>query len=171
MTVLAMVCPVWKFRFDVPGIAVPDGHTVRYPPPCGPATVTVASTAAAPLPGIPPRPATCTPTVPKPATAPGICRPARESAIRVGVTDATAPATAGATTVAALDGMAATGSAETARAVTAPATTSARTAITRRTWAFMTRPPQNYGASDRPAQGIAGRVGARPRTPAHATTG
>ena len=92
MTVFATVCPAWKFRFEVPGMPTPDGHTVRYPPPCGPVTVTVATTAAAPLPGIPPRPATCTATVPKPATAPGICRPSRESAIRAGVTDTTAPA-------------------------------------------------------------------------------
>src|SRR5664279_3194812 len=139
MTVFATVSPARKFRFDVPGMAVPDGHTVRCPPLCGPVTVTVATTAAAPLPGIPPRPATCIPTVPRPATAPGICSPARESAIRAGVTDTTAPAT-----TAALDGMA-TGSAETAEAVTAPATTRARPAITTRKWAFMTRPPRNSG--------------------------
>src|SRR5664279_1891379 len=47
MTVFATVCPAWKFRFEVPGIPTPDGHTVRYPPPCGPVTVTVATTAPA----------------------------------------------------------------------------------------------------------------------------
>jgi hypothetical protein len=148
-------------------MAVPDGHTVRCPPLCGPVTLTVATTAAAPLPGIPPRPATCTPTVPKPATAPGICSPARESAIRTGVTDTTAPATAGAAaTTAALDGMA-TGSAETAGAVTAPATTRARPAINTRKWAFMTRPPRNSGGVGPPAQGVAGRADAQPTPPAH----
>ena len=58
----------------MPSCAVPDGHTVRYPACCGATTVTVASTAATPLPGIPPRPVSCTRAVPTAGTEPPIWR-------------------------------------------------------------------------------------------------
>src|SRR5664279_2707604 len=129
-TVFAMVCPAWKLRFDVPGRPAADGHTVRYPGCCGATTVTVASTEATPLPGIPPRPVTCTGAVPTAATAPAICRPVRESAIRAGVTDTTAPAAAGAATAAALRRCVVGDWACVAGAVTAPATNRASTEST-----------------------------------------
>ena len=80
-----------------------------------------------PLLGIPPRPVTCTPTVPCPGTGPGICNLDRESAIRVAVTGTSAPAA---------DGVDTTSGAAAAKAVgvavIAPATTAARTTPTTR---------------------------------------
>src|SRR5664279_671567 len=82
-----MFCPARKFRFDVPGRLVPDGHTVTYPPACGSTTVTVSTAAATSPPGA----ATCTATVPSAGTAPGICNPDRESAIRAAAGYTTVP--------------------------------------------------------------------------------
>src|SRR5664279_177466 len=96
MTVFGMFCPAWKFRFDVVVRVIPAGQTVMYPALRGATAVTFNSTADTPVLGMPPRPVTCTVTVPPAATAPGICCLLRESAIRAGVTDTTAPATDGA---------------------------------------------------------------------------
>src|SRR5664279_5631332 len=97
MTVFGMFCPAWKFRFEFGVRSIPEGHTVRYPAFCGDTTVTFNTAAATSLAGTPPCPVTCTVTVSNAGTAPGICWFTRESAIRAGVTDTTAPATDGVT--------------------------------------------------------------------------
>jgi len=76
-------------------LSIPNGHTVMYPADCGDTTVTFNTTAATLAAGIPPWPVTCTVAVPNAATAPVICWLTRESAIRAGVTDTTAPGSDG----------------------------------------------------------------------------
>ena len=51
--VLAMVCPAWKFTFEVASRAAPPCHAVRYPAGCGSTAAIVAMTAATPPDGIP----------------------------------------------------------------------------------------------------------------------
>src|SRR5260370_28981532 len=63
MTRFATACPPREFRFDASGTPVPAGKTVRYPAGVGEVTVTLRTTAEAPVAGTPPRPVTCSVSV------------------------------------------------------------------------------------------------------------
>ncbi len=89
-----MLCPRWKFTAEVSGLARPAGQTVRYPPATGSTAVTVSTAAAAPS-GTSAFPATCIVTVPEGDTECETCCAERESAIRVGGTEARAPVAVG----------------------------------------------------------------------------
>ena len=94
ITRFGTVCPGTKFRFEAVGRDVLSPYTVTYPGLVAAVTVTFNTTAdTAPVPGTPPRPATCRCTVPPAATA---TRPApspvRVSNKRDGANDVKAPA-------------------------------------------------------------------------------
>src|SRR4051812_17419098 len=71
-TRLATVWPGAKLRLEAKGRGWPDGNTVRWEPAVGWVTVTFRTTADTPRTGTPPRPVTCSETVP-----PGPIGPAR----------------------------------------------------------------------------------------------
>ena len=90
-----MFCPAWKFRFDVCGWAVPDGHTVMYPAVLRVDHGHVRDHRGHPGGRDPALPADLHVAVPTPAPGRSICWPMRESTIRAGVSGATAPAAVG----------------------------------------------------------------------------
>ncbi len=90
------VCAVTKLRFDTFGRVDPTGNTVRYPAAAGAVTVTFTTTTPAPEAGTPPRPVTCTLSVPCAATdAFGAPVPTRVSNTRTGGNDTNVPAWVG----------------------------------------------------------------------------
>src|SRR6476646_8217851 len=90
-----MFCPATKFRLDVSGRVVPDGHTMTHPEAVGFTAVTFRTTADTPLAGTPPLPNTCNEIDPKAGSGPLAPRLILESRIRAGVNDARAPGTTG----------------------------------------------------------------------------
>src|SRR6478735_7960648 len=94
MTMLAIVWPGVKFRFDALGRAAPVGHTVTKLGADGLVTVTFNATVPTPDAGTPPRPVTERfnvwpgPTLPTPANSPStVAAPARVSNRRAGTSD------------------------------------------------------------------------------------
>src|SRR5450755_1684810 len=95
MTRFGMLCPAWKFRFEVTCRGVPDGHTGMYPGEVGAATVAFTTTADTPVAGTPPCPVTCNETDPNAGTGPDAPCLVRVSMIRAGGSEATAPGVLG----------------------------------------------------------------------------
>src|SRR3954451_14038001 len=84
-TMLEIVCPAPKLRFETPGSGRPCGWTVRYPPAEGAVTVTLSTTAVTPEEGTPAVPVTGRLTRPPGATTPGRApSPLRVSSSRSG---------------------------------------------------------------------------------------
>ncbi len=87
ITAFATVRPAGAFTVDTPGRGVPAGYTTAYVPAVGVATVSVPTTAATPLPGMPARPVSTEVTLVPPVTTPlRTPTPLRVSTIRCGVT-------------------------------------------------------------------------------------
>src|SRR5262247_4484860 len=92
-----MVWLAMKLRFEASGRVVPDGYTVTKPSCWVWVTVTFIMTAETPEPGTPPRPVTCSDTVPNAGTAVVVGTPLalRVSRIRDGGRVTKAPGTGG----------------------------------------------------------------------------